>query len=144
MTSRPTQTMCLVVAAVALGASLAARSAETQQAGPTPQERVAALKQSMQESQTKLRQYEWTETTIISLKGEEKARTQKRCSYGADGKLQKVPIDSPDQAEDAVALAVQLGTLADGTSYTAQTTLDAAAKKIRVVIQNAGHHPRAR
>jgi hypothetical protein len=53
MTSRPTQTMCLVVAAVALGASLAARSAEAQQAGPTPQERVAALKQSMQESQTK-------------------------------------------------------------------------------------------
>ena len=42
---------------------------------------------------------------------------------------------------DAVALAVQLGTLGDGTSYTAQTTLDAAAKKIRVVVQNAGHHP---
>ena len=46
-----------------------------------------------------------------------------------------------DQAEDAVALAVQLGTLADGTSYTARTTLDSAAKKIRVVVQNAGHHP---
>jgi hypothetical protein len=201
----------------------------------------------MQESQTRLRQYEWIETTIISLKGEEKGRTQKRCYYGADGTLQKVPIGSPapaqespagggrrgrvkakvvenkkedmkdymeraaalvqqyvppqpadiqraqdagkvsanpagpglvrlevsdylksgdrlsidvdaaanqlrglsvasylDQAEDAVALAVQLGTLADGTSYTAQTTLDAAAKKIRVVIQNAGHQPFAR
>jgi hypothetical protein len=49
-----------------------------------------------------------------------------------------------EQAEDAVALAVQLGTLADGTSYTAQTTLDAAAKEIRVLIQNAGHHPHAR
>jgi hypothetical protein len=247
MTSHPTQAMCLVVAAVALSALLAARSVETEQAGPTPQERVAALKQSIQESQTKLRHYEWTETTIISLKGEEKGRTQKRCSYGADGKLQKEPIGGPptaqqpparggrggrvkskivenkkddmkeymerasalvqryvppqpadiqrakdagtvtanpagpglvrlefpdylkpgdrlsidvdaaanqlrgltvasymDQAEDAVALAVQLGTLSDGTSYTAQTTLDAAAKKIRVVIQNAGHHPLAR
>ena len=69
MTSRPTQTMCLVVAAVALGASLPARAVKIQQAGPTPQERVAALKQSMQESQTKLRQYEWIETTIICLKG---------------------------------------------------------------------------
>jgi hypothetical protein len=49
-----------------------------------------------------------------------------------------------DQAEDGVALAVQLGTLADGATYTAQTTLDAAAQKIRVVIQNAGHHPLAR
>jgi hypothetical protein len=247
MTSRLTQTMCHAAVAVALGASLAARSAEIQQAGPSPQERVAALKQSMQESQTELRQYEWIETTIISLKGEEKARTQKRCYYGADGKLQKVPIGSPvpaqqppaggerrgrvkakvienkkddmkeymeraaalvqqyvppqaadiqrakdagkmmanpagpglvrlefpdylkpgdrlsidvdaaanklrgltvasylDQADDAVALAVQLGTLADGTSYTAQTTLDSTAKKIRVVLQNAGHHPLAR
>jgi len=239
--------MCLIVAAVALGASVATRSAEIQQAGPSPQQRVAALKQSMQESQTKLRQYEWTETTIISLKGEEKARTQKRCYYGADGKLQKVPIGSPpppqqpeasggrrgrvkaqivenkkddmkeymeraaalvqqyvppqpadiqrardagkvtanpagpglvrlefpdylkpgdrlsidvdaaanqlraltvasylDQSKDAVVLAAQLGTLADGTSYTSQTTLDAAAKNIRVVIQNAGHRPLAR
>lgn len=244
MTSGPTQTMCLAAAAVALGASLAARSVEIRQPGPTPEERVAALKQSVQESQTKLRQYEWTETTTISLKGEEKARTQKRCSYGGDGTLHKVPMGSPapapqsaagggrrggrvkakivenkkddmkeymeravalvqqyvppqpadlqrakdagkvtarpagqglvrlefpdylrpgdrlsievdaaanhvrglavasylDQADDAVALAVQLGTLGDGTSYTAQTTLDAAAKKIRVVIQNAGHH----
>jgi hypothetical protein len=247
MISRPTQTMWLVVAAGLLGASLAAKSVETDQEGSTPQERVAALKQSMQESQAKLRQYEWIETTIISLKGEEKGRTQKRCYYSADGKLQKVPIGSPapaqespagggrrgrvkakvvenkkedmkdymeraaalvqqyvppqpadiqrakdagkvtanpagpglvrlefpdylksgdrlsidvdaaanqlrglsvasylDQAEDAVALAVQLGTLADGTTYTAQTTLDAAAKKIRVVIQSAGHHPLAR
>ena len=248
MTSRLNQTMCHVVAAVAPGASLAARSAEIQQAGATPQERVAALKQSMQESQTKLRQYEWIETTIISLKGEEKGRTQKRCFYGADGQLQKLPIGAPpaaqpapasgggrrgrlkaqivenkkddmkeymeraaalvqqyvppkpddiqrakdagkvtagpagaglvrlefadylkpgdrlsidvdaaanqlrgltvasylDEAKDAVALAVQLGTLGDGTSYTAQTTLDAAAKNIRVVIQNAGHRPLAR
>jgi hypothetical protein len=239
--------MCLVVAAVALGASLAARSVETQQAGPTPQERVAALKQSMQESQTKIRQYEWIETTIISLKGEEKGRTQKRCYYGPDGKLQKLPIGGPptaqqppasggrrgrvkaqivenkkddmkdymeraaalvqqyvppqpadiqrakdagkvtanpagpglvrlefpdylkpgdrlsidvdaaanqlrgltvashlDQSKDAVVLAVQLGTLADATNYTAQTTLDAAAKNIRVVIQNAGHRPLAK
>jgi len=45
---------------------------------------------------------------------------------------------------DAVALAGQLGTLGGGTSYPAQTTLDAAAKKIRVVLQNAGHHPLGR
>ncbi|HEU4694458.1 MAG TPA: hypothetical protein VFS23_39085 [Vicinamibacterales bacterium] len=246
MTLRPTQKMWLV-AMVALSASLTARSAETQQTGPSAQERVAALKQSMQESQTKLRQYEWIETTIISLKGEEKARTQKRCFYGADGKVQKVAISTPgqaqpspasggrrgrvkarvvenkkddmkeymeraaalvqqyvppqpadvqrakdagkvkaspassglvrlefpdylkpgdrlsidvdaaanqlrgltvasylDQAEDAVMLTVQLGALPDGTSYTAQTTLDAAAKNIRVVIQNGGHRPLAR
>src|SRR3954463_13693676 len=97
MSSRPTQTIWLL-ALLTLGGSLAAPAGE-QQAAPTAQERVAALKQSMQESQTKIRQYEWTETTIISLKGEEKARTQKRCSYGPDGKLQKVPVGGPVPAQ---------------------------------------------
>ena len=57
-----------------------------------PQERVAALKQSLQDSQARLRTYEWIETTAISLKGEEKSRKQNRCYYGADGKVQKVPM----------------------------------------------------
>jgi hypothetical protein len=40
--SRPTQTMWLVVAAGLLGASLAGRSAETDQKVPTPHSRVRA------------------------------------------------------------------------------------------------------
>ena len=63
--------------------------------GQAPQERVAALKQSLQQSQAKLRTYEWIETTAVSLKGEEKSRKQNRCYYGADGKVQKVPIVEP-------------------------------------------------
>ena len=59
---------------------------------PAPEERVAALKQSLQQSQAQLRQYEWIETTVMSLKGEEKSRKQNRCYYGADGNLQKVPV----------------------------------------------------
>jgi hypothetical protein len=46
-----------------------------------------------------------------------------------------------DTQEDAVILAVQMNTLPDGALYAAQTTLDAKAKNIRVVIQNAGHRP---
>jgi hypothetical protein len=49
-----------------------------------------------------------------------------------------------DKPEDAVTLDVRFATLADGTSYTAQTTLDAKAKNIRVVIANAGHRPLTR
>jgi hypothetical protein len=220
------------------------------QEAQTPDQRVAALKQSLADSQTRLRRYEWIETTIISLKGEEKARKQQRCYYGADGKLQKVPVvaDTPkaqpapsgggggrgrgklkekvvenkkddmkdymeraaaliqkyvppqpaniqkvkdsgklvvapqgqglvrlelpdylqpgdrfiidvngaannltavnvstylDKPDDAVTLAVRFATLADGTSYTAQTTLDAKAKNIRVVTENSGHRPLA-
>ena len=214
------------------------------------QERIAALKQSMQESQAKLRQYEWVETTIVSLKGEEKSRKQNRCYYGADGKVQKVPVapaaapaaqpaagggrrgrgrlkeavvenkkeelqeymqqavalvhqyvppksENIDKAKaagnvkvqplqagqarleltnyvkpndkmgidldtaanrllavnvasyleepkDTVTLAVKFGALADGTSYTAETTLDATAKNVHVVVQNSGHRPMQR
>ena len=42
-----------------------------------------------------------------------------------------------------MTLDVRFGTLSDGTSYTAQTTLDAKAKNIRVVIENSGHRPLA-
>jgi hypothetical protein len=46
---------------------------------PEVQQRVVALKQSVARDQQVIRQYEWIETTVISLKGEEKARVQKRC-----------------------------------------------------------------
>jgi len=210
---------------------------------------VAALKQSIAEGTKKLAGYEWVETTAISLKGEEKTRKMNRCYYGADGKVQKVPVESAPQAEqgsaggrhkrggalkkkvienkteemqeymqraaalihsyvppappqiqaakdagriavspqaggrarlemkqylkpgdsltidldpaanrllglsvssyldtpdDPVALAVQMNTLPDGALYAAQTTLDAAAKHIRVVITNSGHRPVAK
>lgn len=215
-------------------------------AGGGPQEPIAALKQSLQQGQALIRQYEWIETTIISLKGEEKARKQNRCYYGADGKVQKIALGEPappqeasggrrggrvkqqivakkkddmqdymeravslvhmyvppqpsqiqaakdagrvavrpqaggrvqleiaqylqpgdklaldlDAAgnrliglgvdtylgtpEDPVTLAVQMGALPDGATYAAQTTLDAKAKNIRVVVQNSGHRPVSR
>jgi hypothetical protein len=40
-----------------------------------------------------------------------------------------------------VTLDVRYGTLADGTSYVAKTTLDAKAKNITVVVENSGHRP---
>jgi hypothetical protein len=58
------------------------------------QDRVAALKSSFSVSQANLRQYEWIETTVVSLNGEERSREQQRCYYGADGVLQKVVVDA--------------------------------------------------
>lgn len=217
------------------------------QAGPAPDQLVASLKQSLADSQKRLRQYQWIETTAISLKGDEKSRKQQEVYYGADGKLTKLPVpgaapappkqappsggrgrlkervvenktsdmkdymaraakliqqyvppsperiqqakdaghvqvkpvdaghariefaafvqpgdllaidvdtaaaalktisvktylDSPDEA---VTLDVRYGTLTDGTSYVAQTTLNATAKQITVVVTNTGHRPLA-
>jgi hypothetical protein len=231
---------------LALTAAATALAASPQAQAGGAQDQVAAVKQSLQQGLAKIRNYEWMETTIISLKGEEKARKLNRCYYGADGKVQKVPVEQPAQAqqaqggrggrrgdrlkqqinenkkddmkeymekaaalihqyvppdpakiqtakdagrvapapqaggklrltiadylqpkdsltidvdpatsqlaglgvntylekpEDTVALAVQMNTLADGALYAAQTTLDAKAKNITVVIQNTGHRP---
>jgi hypothetical protein len=53
---------------------------------------VAALKQSIAQDQQTIHQYEWIETTVISVKGDEKSRVQKQCYYGAEGTLQKVEV----------------------------------------------------
>ena len=65
---------------------------------PTPQERIVALKASLAASQAILKQYEWVETTVVSLKGEEKSRQMNRCYHGADGKVQKIPLTTPPPA----------------------------------------------
>jgi hypothetical protein len=251
MTSKFTRAGLAATAALAIVAGAEARQPPAQAGAATKQDHVAALKQSLQDGQAKIRQYEWVETTIISLKGEEKARKQNRCYYGADGKVQKVPVadaaGSPPQAaddgggrgrrrgagkakekivenkkqemseymksavalvhqyvppdpakiqaaketgrvkatpqaggpvritiadyllpgdslnidldpaanrllglsvdsylekkDDKVTLVVQMATLPDGALYAGQTTLDATAKNIKVVIQNSGHRP---
>jgi hypothetical protein len=67
---------------------------------PTAAERAALLKATMAASQAVLKQYEWIETTVVSLKGEEKSRKQERCYYGADGGVQKVELSgTPEPAK---------------------------------------------
>ena len=61
---------------------------------PSAAERAALLKTNIAASEAVLRQYEWIETTVVSLKGEEKSRQQDRCYYGADGGLQRVEASS--------------------------------------------------
>ena len=77
------------------GAVLLVAGAVASAQQPAVAERVAALKSSLASSQGVLRQYEWIETTIVNLKGEDKSTIQERCYYGADGKLQKVPVVAP-------------------------------------------------
>jgi hypothetical protein len=66
---------------------------------PGAAERAIRLKATMETSQAVLRQYEWIETTVVSVKGEEKSHKQQRCYYGADGGLQKVELSSTPPPE---------------------------------------------
>lgn len=86
------------VLAASLGLASSARTQAPPEApAPAPQERVAAIRKSFQESQARLRQYEWVETTVTTHKGEEKSRTQDRCYYGAEGTLVKIPLTPPPE-----------------------------------------------
>jgi hypothetical protein len=62
------------------------------QGGSAADQKIAAIKQSLTQSMTALRSYEWIETVTVKVDGEQKSRKENRCYYGADGKEQKVPI----------------------------------------------------
>ena len=59
------------------------------------QQRLAEIKESLAESQARLRGYQWVETTEISVKGEVKRLDQKECRYGPGGEVQKTPLSAP-------------------------------------------------
>jgi hypothetical protein len=91
---RATVLAACAIVAIALQ-PMRADSQQAPQAPPTPQQRAAMLQQWLKASQAQLRAYEWVETTVISKGGEEKSRKQNRVYFGADGKLQKIPIEDP-------------------------------------------------
>ncbi len=86
-------TIALSLATLCFGAVLA----QEPNAAAAKQEKIAALKQSLAKNQAALKQYAWTETTQISLKGEVKKQEQKKCQYGPDGKVQKTPMQGASQ-----------------------------------------------
>lgn len=66
---------------------------------PTIPERVAALKATLEASRTVLKQYQWVQTTVVSVNGEEKSRKQDECYYGADGSLTKIEMNASPEPE---------------------------------------------
>jgi len=71
------------------------------QSPPDKEQKVAAIKESLAKNQAALKQYTWTETTQISMKGEVKKQEQKQCQYGPDGKVQKTPIGGGSQPQQS-------------------------------------------
>jgi hypothetical protein len=61
------------------------------------QEKLAAVKQVMAENAQKLHQYQWIETTQLTLKGDQKPPKQDSCQYGPNGQVQKTPIGPPPE-----------------------------------------------
>jgi hypothetical protein len=87
---------------------------------PPPQHQVAAFKQSLQENQKRLRQYEWIETTSVRVNGEAKGQRQSHCYYGTDGKVRRVPLAGSRRAPS--------GDLAEYEKLELSEYMDQAAK----------------
>ena len=64
---------------------------------PELQQKLAAVKQAAAENKQRLRQYQWIETTQLTLKGDAKSPTKNSCLYGPDGRVQKSPIGPPPE-----------------------------------------------
>ena len=64
---------------------------------PELQQKLAAVKQAAAENKQKLLQYQWVETTQLTLKGDAKPPTKNSCQYGPDGKVQKTAIGPPPE-----------------------------------------------
>ena len=82
----------MIMGAIALGTIIPAVAQDSDL-----QQRLAAVKEAAAENKQKLRQYQWIETTQLTLKGDAKPPSQNMCQYGPDGQVQKTPIGPPPQ-----------------------------------------------
>jgi hypothetical protein len=82
----------LIMGAIALLATV-----PTLPQNPELQEKLAAVKAVAVENKQKLHQYQWIETTQLTLKGDQKPPTENSCHYGPDGQVQKTPIGPPPE-----------------------------------------------
>jgi hypothetical protein len=62
------------------------------------QEKVAAIKQIAAANTQRLHQYQWTEVTQLTLKGDPKPASTNICHYGPDGQVQKTLVSPPPEA----------------------------------------------
>ena len=78
-----------------VGAVLLASTAPLIAQNPELQQKLAAVKQAVGENKQRLQQYQWTESTQLTLKGDAKPPSQSLCQYGPDGQVQKTPVGAP-------------------------------------------------
>ena len=93
--SRSGNKRTLLISAAMMAAIVPAIAQTGAAAGAELQQKVAAVKQSVAENQQRLHQYQWKETTQLTLKGDAKPPSQAACQYGPDGKVQKTPLGPP-------------------------------------------------
>jgi len=93
-TSHTDKRSALLIAAALLASFLLA-TVHARGQSPELQQKLAAVKQSVAENQQRLHQYQWTETTQLTLNGDAKPPSQSMCQYSPDGTVLKTPLSAP-------------------------------------------------
>jgi hypothetical protein len=81
-----------ILAALALMATVSAHAQNM-----VFEQKLAAVKQAAAENKGKLHQYQWIETTQLTVKGDQKPSVQNSCQYGPDGHVIETPLGPPPQ-----------------------------------------------
>jgi hypothetical protein len=93
--SRNITVRMLLLATGVLAATILPSVPMSAQAGGELQQKLAAVKQSAAANQQRLHQYQWIETTQLTLNGDAKPPSQSMCQYGPNGQVQKTPMSAP-------------------------------------------------
>lgn len=88
----------MTLTAAALPASVAAQPTRADAQQGLLGEKLQAMRGSLSANQRKLHQYTWTETSDITVNGRSLPPRRSTCSYGADGKVHKVPLGDSGHA----------------------------------------------
>jgi hypothetical protein len=78
-----------------IGAGLLLTACSAIAQNPELQQKLAAVKQAVAENKQRLHQYQWIETTQLTLNGDSRPPSQNQCQYGPDGQVQKTAIGPP-------------------------------------------------
>jgi hypothetical protein len=84
-----------------VGVALLVAFAPKASAQQAPADRVAAITQWLAQSKARLKDYRWTQTTVVTLRGEVQSTTVSTCYYDATGTLQKEPVSATPPRDGA-------------------------------------------
>jgi hypothetical protein len=82
---------------IVLGAAMVAITIPAIAQNGEVQQKLAAAKQAAAENRQRLQQYQWVETTQLTLKGDAKPPVQNGCVYLPDGSIQKTLLSPPPE-----------------------------------------------
>ena len=118
----------LAAASAVLLSAIAANAQQGPMIREAIQRKLAAIKESAAANKAALHQYGWTETVVLTARGEQRPGRQFMCKYGPDGSVVRTPMGPPQQSQGGG------GPLKQRMMEKAKEEFEAEMQKIRATI----------